>query len=156
MLVSPVLKLHLCSASSKTKWFWTPVWRSGLLWTLCGRAVLLQNGKSRSELIQRCGSYSVRCPLVLGSSSCLNLSSGLSDNENVSSSKGFESVDSELLLVYWVFKLLILYSKACFTRQAPLERFMAAVTEGLVNLALTMKLYQLQLSVVDYCLQCLW
>jgi len=59
-----------------------------------------QDGKSWSKLIQGCRTYSVHCALALGSLSCLNLSSGLSDNENASSPKGFVSVDSELLLVY--------------------------------------------------------
>lgn len=56
------------------------------------------------------------------------LSDDLSSNENAGYSKEFINVDSELLLVYWVFKLQILYPKSCFTRQAFLERFMATVT----------------------------
>lgn len=56
------------------------------------------------------------------------LSVDLSSNENASYSKGFIKVDSELLLVHWVFKLQILDSTACFTRRALLERFMATVT----------------------------
>lgn len=55
------------------------------------------------------------------------LSDDLSSNEN-GYSKEFINIDSELLLVYWVFKLQILYPKSCFTRQALLERFMATVT----------------------------
>lgn len=83
----------------------------------------------------KCRSYSVKCcsdlrDLVLLLSMCLVLfsSDDLSSNENASYSKRFINVDSELLLVYWVFKLQILYSKACFTRQAPFERFMATFT----------------------------
>lgn len=40
------------------------------------------------------------------------ISDDLSSNENASYSKGFIKVDSELLLVRWVFKLQILYSKS--------------------------------------------
>lgn len=42
------------------------------------------------------------------------ISDDLSSNENASYSKGFIKVDSELLLVHWVFKLQILYSKSSF------------------------------------------
>lgn len=82
-----------------------------------------------------CRSCSVKCcsdlrGFILLLSVCLVLfsSDNLSSNENASYSKRFINVDSELLLVYWVFKLQILYSKACFTRQAPFERFMATFT----------------------------
>lgn len=79
------------------------------------------------------------------------LSDDLSGNENTRYSKGFINVVSELLLVYWVFKLQMLYSKSRFIRQALRERFMATVTQGIVNLTRNGKLYQPWLSLREHC-----
>lgn len=78
------------------------------------------------------------------------LSDDLSGNENTSYSKGFINVVSELLLVYWVFKLQMLHSKSCFRRQALLERFMATITQGIVNLTGSGKLHRSWLSLLEH------
>lgn len=148
-----VLKLFPLSACSKKKWVlnFNVLRRARHIYLnavahpesycayLVGKVILLLVCPHKMERIskkryKKCRSYPVnwcsdlRDFTLLRSVGFFFLSDDVSSNENASYSKGFINVDSELLLVYWVFKLQILYSKACFTRQALLERFMATVT----------------------------